>query len=287
MANKIACIILNYRKIYDTIICIKSLLKIKGIKIFLVQNSENDEETLFLRKYLSNLPQIKIITKKRNLGFAAGVNYAIKIAIDEGFTKYFLFNNDAVLIPNAENIIEEEIKKIKCAILSPAIQWNDGICKKNYYNKYIGLIERKRKPLGTGWEIYFTGCALAFDIDVLKKIGQFDESFFMYGEDILFCYKARKNRIPLVFIDQVVVFHKGSLSSGLGSFFYEYHMNKMHLLLVNKMIDSTMKKMMTLIVKSGFLTARSIIRSFRYKSLIPIKALILSPFPIKVRPNQK
>ena len=47
-----------------------------------------------------------------------------------------------------------------------------------------------------------------------------DESFFMYGEDVEFSYRAISKGVPLVELKKEMIFHEGNKSTEMNSFFY-------------------------------------------------------------------
>jgi GT2 family glycosyltransferase len=137
------------------------------------------------------------------------------------------------------------------------------------------------------WLYYFTGCALAFDVEFIKKVGLMNEKFFMYGEDIELTYRALKENVPLKLLDNELVYHEGSKSAGMGSFFYEYHMTRMHYLLSFILFKNPLKKVISIFCKIPVLSCRAIIRSIRYKSWSPVIALIFAILPLRIRPSRE
>ena len=51
-------------------------------------------------------------------------------------------------------------------------------------------------------------------VGVIKKLQGFDESFFMYLEDVDLCLRAKKLGIKTYLVPQSVIFHLGSKSAG-------------------------------------------------------------------------
>ena len=50
--------------------------------------------------------------------------------------------------------------------------------------------------------------------DNYLKLGGFDQSFFMYNEDVDFCIRAKEIGIDCIYLPDPVVYHNVSLSSG-------------------------------------------------------------------------
>lgn len=283
--RNIATIILNYFGYKLCISCIESVFNELDTTIFLVDNSaDKHEKKSLITKYHKN-KNVKLIFPEKNIGFAAGVNWALKEALQQKFNTFFLLNNDASLLKGSGPYILKSINNNLCTLISPTIYWNDSIRRYNYYHRCLGLIATKQPAYFTGWLKYFTGCALIFDNSVLQKIGNFNESFFMYGEDVEFCYRAKNKKIPFFNIPEKLIFHKGSESSQMASFFYEYHINRSHFLLTFMINETSSQKMISFSFKIFSLLSRALFRAIRYQKITPIIALIASPFKLSIRPK--
>ena len=285
--NQIAVIILNYFGTEATVKCIDSVQNTLKATIFLVDNSANHDERSRLTSLYLDQEGVHMFFPSENLGFAAGVNLAIKEAVRRGFKWFLLLNNDAVLLDGAGLQLGQAYSKWPTALIAPAIRWGERIHKGNFYHKYLGLIVDTQLPKSNNWLYYLTGCALAFDSEFLEKVGLMNEKFFMYGEDIEFTFRAIAKGVPVKLIDKELVYHEGSRSAGMASFFYEYHMIRMHYLLSFILFKHPVQKSISILSKIIVLTARAIVRSIRYKRASPLTALILAPLPLKIRPTQK
>lgn len=280
-------IILNYFGYDDTVLCIKSVKNSLRATIFLVDNSADKTERQKLENTFLNQSEIRLIFPEENLGFAAGVNLALRRAIAEGYQHFLLLNNDTVLTPDAGNVFAKAFIDHPCSIISPTIIWGENLSKGNYYQKYLGLITTMPYLNSFGSLYYLTGCALAFDKKVIDAIGHLDETFFFFGEDIEYCYRATKNNIPLILLHDKLIQHEGSKSAKMASFFYEYHMIHSHYLLSLKIIDNSLNMLISFLGKFLTFSLRAFIRCFRHKSLIPFIALFAGAFSLKIRPQIK
>jgi GT2 family glycosyltransferase len=283
--NQIAVIILNYFGTETTVKCINSVQKILKPTIFLVDNSANHDERNRLLSLYQNQEAVHMFFPSDNLGFAAGVNLAIKDAVQKGFKWFLLLNNDAILLNGAGTHLKRAFYQWPRALIAPTIRWGERINKGNYYHKYLGLLVNDRLPKSSAWFYHFTGCALAFDKGFLDTVGLMNEKFFMYGEDVEFTFRALEKGLPVKLIEKELVYHEGSQSAGMASFFYEYHMTRMHYLLSFILLKNPLQKAISIFGKVVVLIIRAIIRSIRYKSSSPLTALILAPLALKIRPN--
>jgi N-acetylglucosaminyl-diphospho-decaprenol L-rhamnosyltransferase len=285
MKDPIGVIILNFFRHEDSYVCIESVLNALHATVYLVDNSADKFEKEAIENKFRNKNDIKLIFPKENLGFGAGVNLALKHAIDDGFHRFLLLNNDAVLIEGAGQVLDRVFDQYPGSLIAPGIKWGEDICFNNYYHKYLGLISKKTPNQKKGWLAYFTGCALAFDINTVDTLGYFDESFFMYGEDVEISHRAKKKGIPMVLLKEILVNHEGSQSTKMASLFYEYHTARAHYLLSFYFFNHPVKTLLSLLGKSITLTARACIRSLRYHNFNPLIALFLAPIPLRIRPR--
>ncbi|MGZ4274731.1 MAG: hypothetical protein ACXVRP_13335, partial [Solirubrobacteraceae bacterium] len=70
---------------------------------------------------------------------------------------------------------------------------------------------RSATPRQVGWAV---GCALVARTDTLRALGPFDESVFLYGEDLELCLRARERGIATwLWPSAVVVHHRAHSSS--------------------------------------------------------------------------
>ncbi len=283
MQNRIGVIILNFLRHKDSYTCIESVRNSLHATVFLVDNSADEMEKEIIENMFRDNNNIKLLFPEENLGFAAGVNLALKHAIDSGFNRFLLLNNDAVLLKGSGQVLDKAFNKYPGSLIAPTIKWGKDVCYKSYYHKYFGLIYKKQPAQKKGWLTYFTGCALAFDLTTIDTLGFFNESFFMYGEDVEISHRAQTKGIPMFLLKEVLVYHKGSLSAQMASFFYEYHIARSHYLLSFYLFNHPVKTLLSLLGKSITLTARACTRSLRYHNLNPLAALLLAPIPLRIR----
>ena len=69
---------------------------------------------------------------------------------------------------------------------------------------------------------------------VFKKIGLFDESYFLYYEDVDFCFRGRKAGYLSVFVPNSIVYHKFGATSKIGSPLHNYYTTRNHYIFVEK-----------------------------------------------------
>jgi GT2 family glycosyltransferase len=102
----------------------------------------------------------------------------------------------------------------------------------------------------------------------------------MYGEDIEFCFRAVQRGFRIGIVDKAYIYHKGNASSQFNSLFYEYHINRGHFLLCNKLSKNITEYRLSFVIKTFSLAMRALLRSFKYKNtnaILGYKQAIVEP----------
>jgi hypothetical protein len=235
----LSIIIVNYKTpvLLDT--CIGSILKHTenvSFEIIVVDNfSEDNSEQRILKKNKA----VRWINMPANEGTSRAWNMGIK----RSSGKYILIlNSDIEFFDNAIGITLAKYRqyelKFKTGILSCQLKGYDGIIQFNsnmYFpgiGKYIAMnpllckIFRQRKTIKMSddekrvqhtkeHECCWTGIAFGlFNADICRKEAlYFDEDFFMYSEDVDWCYRLKKLGYRHFFSPGCTVFHLNTGSS--------------------------------------------------------------------------
>lgn len=187
----------NMKTIDKTLSTLFEFTKDIDFTLYIVDNVSSDGTPEYIEK---NYPQVEVIRMDKNAGFGAGHNAAIK-RIDSEY--HAVINPDIVLIENAiKKMADYMDENTDIGLLSPRICFPDGrdqiLGKRNPHFKYLVASRMRGDEPGALLREYAmldcdlskptdienaTGCFMMFRTDVLKKIGGFDERYFMYFED--------------------------------------------------------------------------------------------------------
>jgi GT2 family glycosyltransferase len=202
------------------------LCKNLNIKLYLIDNSRND--TL---KELVNIDnhRIEYIFNNKNLGYGKAHNIAIKKSIENGILYHLVLNPDVYFNDNILDELYIYMEKHKdVGNIIPLVKYpNEDIqylCK--LLPSPLDLIFRRFIPFKTlknkkndKYELKFTGydkimnvpslsgCFMFLRSDVLKEIGLFDESFFMYLEDVDLNRRIHE-KYKTIFYPKVQIYHE-------------------------------------------------------------------------------
>lgn len=276
--QSICAIILDYFGNDKTINCLNSLIHQGLESVMIVDNSGVQHANIELQESLASFGQNKVpftiykIVNPKNLGYAAGVNKALRwLEENQPHSYYLLMNNDAEATPGMlTELLQFTRKNKKTAITAPMIDNGNSKHGGYWYHRFSGLMF-SRKVIGTFQ--YLTGCCLLVDRQIVGD-DLFDEDFFMYGEDVALCWRLKFSDWNTACVKNAIVRHEGTGSSHQGGFFYEYHMVRGHLLLVRKLARHKWEIPFLYIGRLLALPARAVVRSIRFRSYVPITACI-------------
>jgi len=191
-------------------VCLKSLEAVDGCEkeIFVVDNASKDGTVEFVRK---NFQSISLIANDNNLGFAAANNQALSLCRG----KYILLlNPDMEFLPSSFQFISSfmeanpQIGLAGIKLINP-----DGSPQESYSCEYPGqkytTNELKNLKGSIAWVL---GAGMVFRSDLIRKLGGFDEDFFVYGEDQDLCLRIRKAGYEIGYIETGLMVHLGGQS---------------------------------------------------------------------------
>jgi GT2 family glycosyltransferase len=199
--NWAACIV--YYQDQESLLNLLASLEQQSVKpgnVFVTDN--NSVQSLALKNY--SFP-VQITKLDENKGFAAGANVALKNAINSNFSNLMLLSQDVILDRSSAEQMVSEVVRSK-GIVYPTMynrNTNQVFSKGGSVNKFIGSIKlsTSRTPKNPEWA---DGSCLVFTKEVFNSVNGFYEKFFMYFEDVDFCYRAKSKGFVLKHVDTKV-----------------------------------------------------------------------------------
>ena len=186
-------------------------------EIIIIDNHSTDSDYSWLREYR----EIRFKRLDKNYGFSRAVNEGIKMARG---TYVVLLNNDTQLCPDFLRTMPQAMlldHKI-FGISSKMIQMHNQSLIDDAGDAYTILRWAYKRGDGKNVNQYqkktrvFSACAGAalYRKSVLKEIGDFDETFFAYMEDVDISYRANIYGYKNIYLPEAKVYHIGSATSG-------------------------------------------------------------------------
>jgi N-acetylglucosaminyl-diphospho-decaprenol L-rhamnosyltransferase len=180
-------------------------------------------------------PHLRVIRNERPLGFGANHNQAF------GFCKTSLF---AVLNPDIR-LTEDPFPQLVLAletshagVIAPAVRHPDGRLEDSarhfptlpgLLSKLLGMDDGRVEVKGNlPHDVDWTaGMFLIFDASVFGELGGFDESFFLYYEDVDICTRLWKSDRRVILHPGVTVIHAAQRTSRRKLRYMKWHLASM------------------------------------------------------------
>lgn len=197
---KIFIVIVNYngKNVIDR--CLQSVFsqRYKNIGVVVVDNDSQDGSLEFARRRYS---RVHYIAGKKNRGFGGGANLGISFAMLRGAEYIFILNNDAWIEEDTLQIlVRKQQEQDNTLLLSPIILNDSGdiwFCggRIDWWRMRATHTMRDKALVGRPCNIpteYVSGCAFLAHKNFFKTVGNFDERFFLYYEDVDLSVRARR-----------------------------------------------------------------------------------------------
>lgn len=226
---KLGVIILNWNNYADTARCLTSLsnVSLEGVTIYSVDNGSTDDSWGKIRakfRQLSYRHRLCFISNEANLGFAAGCNRGIQVAMRDGCDPILLLNNDCIVPVNNgfEHAINLLLNRSDAGIIGGKIMfWPDssiiwstgGYIKALGGEKHIGHGEVDVNQYSNVEERSFiSGALMLVKRRVFETIGLLPDVYFFGKEEWEFSTKTIKAGYKLLYCPDFIVFHEASHS---------------------------------------------------------------------------
>ena len=193
--------------------CLDSLLN-SGytVKIIVVDNASTDDTPSLVQNYFD----LTYFSLEQNIGFGQANNIGIKYALEHGADFVFLLNQDAIIRPDTlEVLVNYAAAHQDFGILSPLHLDGEGV---EIDSKVVMYLTKDRVDflsdlyLGRMKEVYevnfINAAAWLISKECIKRVGGFDDLFFMYGEDDDYCHRAHMHGFKVGVLPSSTILHK-------------------------------------------------------------------------------
>ncbi|KXJ58355.1 glycosyltransferase family 2 protein [Cycloclasticus zancles] len=237
---KLSVVIVNYRTPQLTIDCLISLIpELEGVdaKIVVVDNASNDGSCKKIQNWIdqeSVSELIDLLSSPDNTGFSGGNNLGIKHVEAEYF---LLLNSDTLVRKNAiATLLGVADKDESAGLISPRLEWPDTTPQESCFKFHTamselissastGAITKLLQSFVVAQTIrneknYYDWASFAcilIKAEVFHDIGLLDDGYFMYYEDVDFCFRAKKKGWKILNTPSAKVVHLRGGSSPVKS----------------------------------------------------------------------
>jgi GT2 family glycosyltransferase len=240
MASKIdlSVIVLSFNTSEITDHCLSCLKKAvevcekagKKVEVLVVENASEDDSLEMLKK---KHKWVELIVSKLNTGFSGGNNLAMKKAKGD---KILLLNSDAYI---KEDTLVESLEFFdshpECDLLGPQLHFADGRLQPSAgylptpFSTYLWISGLALFPPFSSYKPYhpqdpsffeslktvewIMGAYMMLKKEVFEKTGGFDETIFMYGEEIEWCKRIKDKGFRTFYNPEIKITHLDKASS--------------------------------------------------------------------------
>jgi len=228
----VSIIIVSYNTCDLTLDCIRSVYAqtIASCEVIVIDNNSTDGSP---EAIANEFPQVIMIANHDNRGFAAANNQGMEIARG----RYILLLNPDTLI--RENAIDKcleytdanaEIGILGCQVFG-ADNYRQSTCfhpptlRGTIYSLFIPVaLSRRSRILGRGRYIgnnwsqvqdvaVIAGCFMFVRHEILERVGLMDPNYFMYQEEVDWCYRTIRAGWRIVYYPEAWITHYGGQSA--------------------------------------------------------------------------
>ncbi len=228
--SRVVVVIVTYQSRLLIERCLHSLLVNQGaLSVVVVDNASSDGTVEYIQE---KFPSICLVASQANLGFAAGVNRGVQAMPSADF--YFLVNPDSIIKPHAipqllqTAELQEDVGVFgpsvyddeDCLVFQPSCRRFPTLLSGGVFNRHspLNLLfkgnrhtskflyegEFSSNPRIVDW---VSGCAMLIRRQVFEHIGNFDEGFFFFCEDVDYCWRAHKAQWKVMYCPDAQVVH--------------------------------------------------------------------------------
>lgn len=239
MPKKVGIILINYKDYAERFLkaCRDSLRRqdysAEFLNIYIVDNASTAETLEYLK---TNYPEARVLTRLDG-NYSAANNLGLNQAITDGCEYLVTVNMDTEMAPSwlselvraLDNNPQAGIAQSKILLFprtdeekkSPRLNSLGNIIHFLGFGFTSGYGEPDREISGYP-EIkgYASGCSFIIRPEVFKKIGGYNEEFYMYHDDIEVSLKARLAGYKIILAPQSVIFHKYEFSRSVRMLYY-------------------------------------------------------------------
>jgi GT2 family glycosyltransferase len=223
----LSIIIVNWNTKQLLLDCLSSIFKnTKGLnyEVIIVDNASTDGSTEEIKNLKLKIKNLVLIENKTNLGFAKANNQGIKIAKGRYI---LLLNSDTKIVDNSlKKLVDFAKTKPNLGVLGPRLLNKDGSFQPSVGRFFtlpwaiLWLMTGDKflysSPSQSRKVEWVMGAAFLVSRQAIEKAGLLDENFFMYMEEVEWCWRIKKSGLQIWFYSGAEIYHlvRGSSPEG-------------------------------------------------------------------------
>ncbi|MDA0902215.1 MAG: glycosyltransferase family 2 protein [Proteobacteria bacterium] len=255
MKQKLTIIIVTFNSAKIIKSCLERL-NLEKYKVVVVDNASHDDTTQIVKKHF---PKVEIIKLDKNLGYGRANNVALR----QTKTPYALILNPDAFIGerDIEKVLEVTDKYDDVALAAPMLYHckleNNKLTKPIKDERYIQ--PKYPENPDSYFASFLIGAALFMKMDLMKKIGFFDEGFFLFGEDNELCKRVIKRGYKNLIVKNAKLRHISGGSTQVSNpniYWHGYGWSKLYYTQLLHGVVIAKLKALRMIIKSSIAIAK-------------------------------
>jgi len=224
---QVSVVIVSYNSARVIRACLESLAAEAAagvLEVIVVDNASADDTVETVKR---EFPWVTVVAGRENLGYSKGVNAGIRRARGRYL---FILNPDTVVRRGAiHQLLDFAEKTPGAGVVGPRLVFHDGTVQlscRRFYTFTVLLL--RRTPLGrifkgarpvrdhlmldfdhasTREVDWVLGAAMFVRRDAIESVGMMDERFFLYFEDVDWCYRMKQKGLKVYYLADAVIEH--------------------------------------------------------------------------------
>jgi N-acetylglucosaminyl-diphospho-decaprenol L-rhamnosyltransferase len=236
--NKVAIIIVNWNTNQYLADCIKSLANLPQTdidlidEVIVVDNASSDKSIIKAKQVVGeniNKPRVRFVQNEKNIGFAAANNIGIeRVSEKEENPHILLLNPDVVVSPSMLSGLTNVLNNNeKAGIVGAKLIGNDGALQPSvrhfptkkemvlYMLKLGSSVQEENIDYDVEQKVdQVMGAAFLIRNELLDSVGNLDEDFFLWFEEVDYCKRAINKEWEVWYTPSAQCTHYGGVSFG-------------------------------------------------------------------------
>ncbi len=265
------------------------------IEVIVVDNASNDGSPEMIE---DKFPDVRLIKNDNNLGFAGANNMAFRQS--EG-RHVLLLNSDTLVRPDTLRCLVEfldthpEAGAAGCKILNPDGTFQHD-CRRGFPTPMAAIYKLSglsrlfhNNPRFARYNLTYldpdelsevdalSGSCMMVRREVLDQVGFLDEDYFMYGEDLDWCFRMRQGGWRIYYVPTTTIIHFRGRSGHRQQMRIQYRKNEAMAIFVRKHMKDRYRIFPTWVLHLGILIygAYSFVRPVAQRLALPLLDAVL------------
>ncbi len=240
----VAVVVVNWNQVELTCQCLDSLSRqsYDNAAIVLVDNGSSDGSADTIAE---RYPHVRLIRSAVNVGYSAGNNLGIDLALQDRAEYILLLNNDTEVDPDMlRRLVDVLESRASIGIAGPTMYYASPSTRiwsaENHIDWRAGAIRRSGVPPCAESDPPIDDCVVEVDVvdtcaalvrcSVFETVGPMCVDYFLNYDDLDLSTRAKRAGFGVAYVPRAVMWHKVSASMGIASPATTYYMTRNGLL---------------------------------------------------------